>query len=936
MNKLLLFLFFSFSFGQVRGQITPFLSPDTSQSAPDYSWGVIENEFVEVLFPKEWEADAQRAAHLIKRYSEVSGKTYGISKPEKFPLILRPEVALPNGFVTWMPRRSEWFIHQSYTPFIGGLDFFQALAIHEYRHVNQFDYSLKSTNKLAYILFGEFGVAVMNAIGIPNWFFEGDAVWAETKYTNGGRGRSPRFHARLKGLLLSNQIPTYDELVGRSYKTRLPNHYVFGYYLVERAVRLYGEDFWQKVFKDVTSFALNPYRIYSKFEDHSKVEFEVFVQDTFMELKKSWEAKGDRLPKSEKFAEGYQDVRFPLEDRGKAYFLKRGLNEYWGLYERGNDEPLGKINLSPSVSKVDLKNGKLLYNQTLPDYRYSFKSSNDLFIFDLSTKEKVQLTDGLRVYHPQWFPSGKEIGVIEKRRGGSWSLSLFDLKGNRRGSHYFKNVIPLEFSPISESEIYLLFQNEVGEKAIGLYDLKKKTLNRLSLYSRNNIANLKAIKNGVLFEGDYKGRVQAILLSGKDVKSCTQVPIMAYTPNLIGSEVWYASERENGQRLEKVPLKDCLTIKASTFFKGLVGDNDPSVSTGLVSQPIDLKMSSLKKETVTELSEGSRGLSPHSWSFLGGRGFQVEVTGRNYLGTLSYLANAGINATESTPFSTLILGYNKFRVSTSLAVLLEKRKSRVYSGGPEQEWDEQEAGLNFNLPFSWVSGFHSHNLTVGVNAGVIKVGAITGAAVDRPNDETLNYMGGEFSWAFLKQLTFRQIYPEYGLRTRGFYRKVTSDRRSSYDSSLTFLEASLFLPGLMENNGIRMRGTYEGQTKGLNNYRHSAVSKQTNDYAFSRGFTYGYVDAYTKGSIDYVLPLMNHDANLWDFHFLRRTYLTAFYDYTEFEILGFKGDLQSFGGELYLEANFFRRFPLTYGVRYSQKLDSDQVWDFTLASQFNF
>ncbi|CAM9917368.1 unnamed protein product [Chrysoparadoxa australica] len=630
-----LFLFFYLVVGSTFAQFVPFSGSDTNQSSSDHSWKKLENEYVEVFFPEGWEYDAQRAAHFIKRFAPVSGVNYGIKKPEKFPLVLRPEVALPNGFVTWMPRRSEWFVHQSFTPFIGGLDFFQALAIHEYRHVNQFDYSYKSTNKFVYLLFGEFGLAAMNSLGIPSWYFEGDAVWAETKYTDGGRGRSPRFSARLKALLLSDQFPTYDELIGRTYKTRLPNHYVFGYHLINRAYRLYGEDFWPKVFSDVTSFSLSPYRIYSKFENHSGVEWETFVRETFQELKTSWEARGDRLPKIDKYADGFKEFRFPLVDDGKTYFLSRELNVFWSLYKEGMSKAIAEINTLPDISKVDLKKGKLLYSQFFPDIRYAFKSSNDLMVFDIETGVKEKLTDGRRIYHPKWLVPGKMIIALEKGVGGFFHISIFKANGELVSSHPFKNWTPLELAVKNQKEVYLLFQDKAGKRSIGLYDLAQKSLSRLTPYTRNNLANLRSSSFGLLFEGDYLGRVQAMLLDGKSVKACTRVPIMAYTPSVIGTEIWYASERENGQRLEKVKANSCLAVKSSAFFEGEIGAKDPSVSTGLVSQNVDLQESSIKKEVVSDISEGLTGSGPHSWSFLGGRGYQVEVDRRRYLGTFS-------------------------------------------------------------------------------------------------------------------------------------------------------------------------------------------------------------------------------------------------------------------------------------------------------------
>ena len=355
LKALFMSAFFIFFLLKTQAQIYPFLGANTAQSSSDYDWLKIENRFVEVIFPEGHEKEAQRSARALEQFAAVSGENLGIKKPQKFPLILRPQMALPNGFVTLAPRRSEWFLHQSINPLVGGMDFIEALAIHEYRHINQFDFSFRNTNKLGYWFFGEFGQAFLAGAGMPNWYFEGDAVWAETFFTEGGRGRSPRFWARLKAMVLSEQFPKYDELAGRSYRTILPNHYVFGYFLIARAYKYFGDDFWKKVYTDVTQLGIDPYRIYRKFEEHSGVEFEQFLYDTLVELKEQWEKEGDRLPKVARFAP-YRELRYPIGDQGRVYSLQQGINSFWQLYSGKNK--IKDIPTNPRLSKIDIKRGK--------------------------------------------------------------------------------------------------------------------------------------------------------------------------------------------------------------------------------------------------------------------------------------------------------------------------------------------------------------------------------------------------------------------------------------------------------------------------------------------------------------------------------------------------------------------------------------------------
>jgi len=255
-------------------------SPSLSQSSPAIQWRIITTPFVRVVYPSYLEQTGNQVANLIDHYSKTVGQSYGIDAPRQFTLVLRPETAEPNGFVTLAPRRSEWFLNKAVTPLVGGLEFTQALAIHEYRHVNQFDYLNQRFTKFIYFLFGETGQAIATNIGVPDWFYEGDAVWAETTNTDGGRGRSPRFSERLKAMLTSQQIPSYDQMISGTYKTAWPNHYVYGYFLVTRAYRLYGKDVWRRVLSETASFALNPYLFYSSFKEVTNQSFDDYYDET--------------------------------------------------------------------------------------------------------------------------------------------------------------------------------------------------------------------------------------------------------------------------------------------------------------------------------------------------------------------------------------------------------------------------------------------------------------------------------------------------------------------------------------------------------------------------------------------------------------------------------------------------------------------------------
>jgi len=95
---------------------------------------------------------------------------------------------------------------------------------------------------------------------IPDWFYEGDAVYNETVLSNQGRGRLPLFMNAFPSLWQSGpqgaapKKYSWMKLRNGSLKDYVPNHYYLGYLLVNYGREKYGADFWAKVTKDASGY----------------------------------------------------------------------------------------------------------------------------------------------------------------------------------------------------------------------------------------------------------------------------------------------------------------------------------------------------------------------------------------------------------------------------------------------------------------------------------------------------------------------------------------------------------------------------------------------------------------------------------------------------------------------------------------------------------
>ena len=238
-------------------------SQQLSTNPPNVKWQQINTEKFQIIFPEGFDREAQRVANTLQHIHGPLSRTLG-REPRKIPIILQNRNAVSNGFVTLGPRRSEFYTMppQDYT-LLGTNNWLDLLAVHEFRHIVQYDKTLQGASKLAYYLFGEYGLSVAGNLALPNWFWEGDAVGAETAFTASGRGRTPDFDLLFRTNALTRRPYSYNKQHLGSFKDPVPNHYVLGYHFTSFGRRHYGPDFWEKVIDHATGRFFVPF-IFSK------------------------------------------------------------------------------------------------------------------------------------------------------------------------------------------------------------------------------------------------------------------------------------------------------------------------------------------------------------------------------------------------------------------------------------------------------------------------------------------------------------------------------------------------------------------------------------------------------------------------------------------------------------------------------------------------
>lgn len=881
------------------------------QSSSSLDWKQIENDHFEVVFPDTLEKDGQYIMNLLEHYRGDVAADYQVI-PKKFTMILRPEMASPNGFVTLGPRRSEWFANAAFSPFVGSLDWYQSLAIHEFRHVVQFDQFDRSWMGLTKTLFGDTIHGFFIFFTTPTWFFEGDAVWAETKYSDAGRGRSPRFSAKLKSILLHGEIPSYDQLIIGDYNKSLVNHYVYGYYLSAAAYKQYGPQVMQKIIQYTTTRPLNPYAFYNGFKRITGKKFDLFYTETMVELQKKWRAESKKeytpsfLP--------YRTQSYPFTYGNSKYHLERRLDSLLELKKDG--KTIAELPANSSLSRIHIEQGKLVYTQFESHYRYALKNYSELFLFDLKSFKTTKISNNKRYYNPQINKHKKSILVTDFTDKGHWDIVELDFSGKELQRFHNTKLRFTEAIYSSGNKILAIALEENGEKKI-ISISKDKSIKTLLPASRNNIYSLSTSKDEVYFEADYQGRVNifSVGLKTKKVKQCTFEEIAAYTPSIYKDMLSYATFDSHGNVIKesKAACKEINKSLTKEYLGHTVSDFYHEIEPVKIPEEIfsNLRNHSTESETFSE-TEGS--LTPHSWDFLLSRGVALSVTTQNKLNTFSAAAVVGTDDNEGGGYAGMALSYTKYYPVFSFSIGHAERKSTL-TDNSELRWGETTGAFNMLLPYSFTAGNYSgtHLLTLGT-----ALDQVTGRDADftfSPRELIIN--SASFDTSLLKKSSIQQIYPARGYNIGLNYFSAEDKKDNNELTYLGMLDVKFYFPGLKKNHGIKWQSNIEYRPGDSTAYSLSSIVPRTraDRYSFSRGHEYIKSPSYARTSLDYTLPAKYIDAGFKDWVHFNRVITSVFVDHTK--VIGFenKRSLNSYGGSIYFESLTFRKMPFVYGLQ---------------------
>ena len=887
---------------------------------PSIKWKQINTNSSRVIFPRGLDSVATRITNIISYIKNPTEKTIG-NRTKKINIVLQNQTTVSNAYVSLGPFRSEFFMTPDQNSFdMGSIPWPDQLTIHEYRHVEQYNNFDVGLSKLMHDIFGEEGQALANNAAIPNWFFEGDAVYNETNVSKQGRGSLPAFFDAYRSLWKAGKNYSWMKLRNGSLKDFVPDHYALGYLLVSYGHEKYGDDFWMNVTHDAAAYKHLFYPFQHAIKKYSGKDYVTFRNDAFNFFKKEFDIP---LHSSPQKLSTFEDEQFPsFTSDGSIIFVK-------STYKKNPELVVRKGNHDHKIRTIDYtlnnyfsyKNGKIVYTSFQPDIRWGYRDYSDLQIIDVTNGRQQTLSKKTKYFSPDISDDGQTIVVVDEPASGKCNLKLLDLKTGKL-IQQLANPDKLFYTYpkfIGNKKIISAVRNDEGKMSLQEIDLINHETKFLLPFTYNVIGFPYMFHDTLYFSYAYKKNDEIFAYTFSDqrlwrIEIPGQEGIGKYHPTVNDGNICWSSFTAEGYRLQtfskmdleftEIKIEDLQRITSSFGITAINNTN----SNLLYGVPTDTF-------PITKYHKSYKLFNFHSIEpSVNDPDYTLSLVSENILNTLESdvaftydraekFKEVTFNATYAGWFPYLSAGVNYF---FDRSILFQQKLIR---------YNQLEPYAGFNIPLN----LSRHRSFTNINFGsqyVYSQGIFRGKYRDTLKS-TYNYISNFFSLTHQLQQAQQQIFPSFAQTIS-----------LSYKTPLTNLKGfqfvangNLYFPGFGKTNSVVLNGAYLQKDK-LNQINFSS------GFPFSRGYQAVNFYKMYKWGIDYNFPVIYPDAGFANIFYLLRVRSNFFYDdthvkdfYSDNNI--FLADFRSAGTEIIFDSKWWNEVNVSFGIRYSRLLDKD-------------
>lgn len=903
---------------------------------PARRWSQIHTDTARVIFPAGLDSSAQRVAAIVHRLAAARPYSLG-GQLKKINIVLQHQTTIPNAYVGLGPYRSEFYLTPPAQNFDqGSIPWTDQLALHEYRHAQQFNNFNHGLSRLMRVLFGQEGYALAINAAIPDWFYEGDAVYLETQLTRQGRGRIPLFTNAFPSLWKAGKDYSWMKIRNGSLKDYVPDHYELGYLMVNYGREKYGPGFWQQVTRDASAYRGLFYPFQKAVRKYAGVDYGSFRREAFDFYRKKLDLEKENqeqflLPVTKNYVTNYY---YPQGNEDTLVYVKSSYRHRPAFYLRvgGRERRLRFRDISLD-QQYSSRGGRIVYAAFENQGRWNWTDYSVIRVLDIASGKQRSITSRSRYFSPDLSPSGSRVVAVHQDSLGRSELHILGSgEGDLQASVHAGDVAVFT-NPrfIDEDRIISAVRLRDGRMTLAISHLPTGSTTRLLPPSWNVIGNPWYSEGRVYFTASYGGNddVYAFRPGDEHIYRVSRGDLGKYFPGVINGMVRWSAFTAEGYQLEQsvidssawtaIPLdRFSDTSRIATGFSTL---GEPGFLSSIGSSP-DYPVDDYPKST---------GLfNFHSWRpYYEDPIFTFSLFGENVLNTLQTELYYLYHQDEKTHAAGTSLIYGGlFPYIAAGTEFTFNRQGRV--GNRFRNWNQLDSRIGFIIPYNKTSGQTFKNFSFS-NYYFLREEYNRGAYGDSAGRTGFSYLLHSFNWSQRVSQAPQHIYPRLGWGLNAALRHAIT----RYEAYQFIANATLYLPGIATNHNLVLTGSFQ--------QRDTSYVIFSNRFATARGYLSYYAtnggSRLTRVSADYHFPAWHPDFGFGNILYFLRLRGNVFYDQQQFYFNTRKkfGELRSTGLEVYVDTKWWNQYPLTFGVRVSRLLDNDilarvgkgsYIWEF--------
>lgn len=951
------------------------------QNPPHLRWRQIQGAQFRLIYPEKFETKAHEMAWQIDSlYALVNADLQ--SRLRKTAIILQNQSVMPNGFVQLAPRRSEFVT----TPPAQGEndDWLRSLAIHELRHVAQFD---RLVGNFRAPFFEQLGLAFYG-LSLPPWYFEGDAVVAETRLTNGGRGRTPSWIMPFRTNVLMGRKFSYQKDYLGSFKDVTPGFYELGYLMVDKLERDFGEEISAAILSGMSRNLLRPYnfsRTLKKLTGHTSKQWHAA---TIAELASEWAQKdavnnpgsspgsspssrsdSGRAKKSTGFPE---DWLLPQAGgmHGEVLALHQGNRmapEIVQLDEGGNyQKTLIRMGWQTSPN-FSAQGGKIVWDEIRRNPRFTKQLFSIINTYDQNTGQIRHLTRNTRLFTPAISPDGRQIACVEVDEANQVSLLVLDWEN---GEPVQRIVLPdgiMIQTPSFHDSGQKIACIAVSRHGTSIVELDLRTADHRLLFDWQQQQLERPVYWGddLIFKAHFDGLDNIYSLSMNDrlvVRQLTFARFGAFNPAVAENtgELLFNDYQLGGQRISKISLSDPGeheqegALGKTCFLAGSKGMGSesagPEAGTGAGSPSMEQDPNRTASYSSKPFYDGLNLFNFHSVSISSDEFSDVDDLqpslywlSDNLLNTvqtrLGYTYDGDLRShaysasfTYQRYFPKFALGYENRGRSGAVRVINQADST---STDHKLSWRENHLTLDMRIPLTFYRLNHIYSLQLVAGTYLTqRYGLETEPASQTASRSLIQSIRFpmRYGMSFGHNLRRSQLdlAPRWGQNFGLSYRHFQSEAVNKAEASQLFTFWSTFyLPGIARNHSTVIRFNYQ---------QGAGIYAPVNDIPMVSGF-----DQLSAGKVNntlltsYHLPLAYPDWAIGNLAYIKRIKGGLFADFQNVRPTN-PGNLQprTFGVELRTDLHLLRYYLPLFDIGAKLIYDNDPVHRGRVLTTFSF